>query len=77
MDWARREDDTPDIPNNIPGRGEAEEDEIVPYGWSGTRDMLEEVRRARTTGSTIHLQTSQEVKDVPDGWRGNNGKDEH
>ena len=31
--------------------------------------MPEEVRRARTTGGTIHLQTSQEVKDGPEEWK--------
>ena len=40
-----------------------------PYGWMGTWDMPEEVRRARTTGGTYHHQKSQEVKNVPDGWR--------
>ena len=62
LDWASKE-------SNIPGLREAEEDDIGRCGWSGTRDMPEEVRRARTTGGTIQLQKSQEVKDGPEGWK--------
>ena len=60
LDWASKE-------SNIPGLRDAEEDDIGRCGWSGNRDMPEEVRRARTTGGTIQLQKSQEVKDGPDG----------
>ena len=44
---------------------EVQDENISPEGWKG--DEPEEVRRARTTGGTLHLR-SQEVKEtLPEG----------